>query len=204
MREITIRKANISDTRYFSKLVILSAPYFPLLFGRKIKIVLEYLFSSSGNLFSHEHVYFGVINTKRAGMILSYSWQTKKKENLRTGLLLFILLFRYIGIDILNKLPVMMKFNATVGKLNEEEYYISNIAVFHEFRRRGIGKKLMLIAENNARISNAKRVVLDVERDNISAITLYKQLGYQIVEEFSIPLNRYETLYFYRMIKGIR
>ncbi len=195
---IAIEKANISDAKYFSELILVSAPYFPLLFGRKIKTVLEYLFSSQDNLFSYKHVYFGTINTKKAGMILSYNYQTKKKENLRTG----ILLLRYVGVNILTKLLILMKFNATVGRLDKEEYYISNIATFSEFRGMGIGKKLMLVAEDDAKRNNAKRIVLDVEKENITAITFYKKLGYQRTKEFSIPLGK-DILHFYRMTKKL-
>ena len=199
MRNITVRKANINDARYFSELVLLSAPYFPILFGTKIKVVLEHLFSSSGNLFSYEHVYFGTINKRIASMILGYSWKDKKREDLRTG----FLLLKYVGVRILNKLPVLLKFNATVGRLNEGEYYISNIATFHKFRGNGIGKRLMLIAENEARMSSANRIVLDVEKDNIGAISFYKKLGYKVVNEFLIPFQRYKPLHFYRMAKEI-
>ena len=195
---ITIKKANISDAKYFSELILVSAPYFPLLFGQKVKTILEYMFFSPGNLFSYKHVYFGTIDTKKAGMILSYSYQTKKKENLRTGLLLL----RYVGVNILTKLPILMKFNATVGRLDKEEYYISNIATFPKFRGMGVGKKLMLVAEDDAKRNNTKRIILDVEKENITAITFYKKLGYQTAKEFSIPLGK-EVLHFYRMIKKL-
>ena len=55
---ITTRKAIIADDKDFAELVLVSAPYFQILFGDKIKIVLQGLFRCPANLFSFEHVYF--------------------------------------------------------------------------------------------------------------------------------------------------
>lgn len=41
---ITVRKANIDDNKDFTELMLLSAPFFPNLFGEKIKKVLQDLF----------------------------------------------------------------------------------------------------------------------------------------------------------------
>lgn len=197
---IMVRRSTLDDDKDFAKLFLISAPFFQILFGRRVKAVLQDLFGYSSNLFSLEHVYFAEIEGKKAGMILGYDWRVKERENLRTGLLLF----KKIGFSILGKLSSLMKFNATIGKLHDGEYYISNIAIYPTYRGMGIGKRLMLEAENEAKIAGVKRIVLDVEKENIIAMNFYKELGYDTVNDISIPLQKDKILHLYRMIKEIR
>jgi len=82
---ITIRRGALEDSKNFAELMLMSAPYFPILFGNRIKIVLQELFCCHANLFSFEHVHFAEIDGEKVGMILGYDWQVKKLENLRTG-----------------------------------------------------------------------------------------------------------------------
>jgi len=109
-----------------------------------------------------------------------------------------------IGVSILGKLSLFIKFNATVGKLKSGEYYISNIAVYPNYRGMGVGKRMMFESEHEAKMVGAERIVLDVEKDNIKAVTVYKKMGCEVIKEFSIPLWKDKILHFYRMIKEAR
>ncbi|MGC8870810.1 MAG: GNAT family N-acetyltransferase, partial [Brevinematia bacterium] len=164
-----------------------------------IKSVLKILFRSPSNLFSFEHTYFVEVNNKKAGMVLAYGWQEEKEEDFRTG----FLFFKNLGFSLLIKLPILLKLNNTVGKLGRGEYYISNLSVYPSFRRLGIGKMLISECEKIAKYSGAKKIVLDVEKDNTNAISFYKKLDYTIVKEFSIPFITGRNLEFYRMIKTV-
>ncbi|MFN3551345.1 MAG: GNAT family N-acetyltransferase [Endomicrobiia bacterium] len=197
---IMIRKSNFDDKKDFAELVLLSAPFLPILFSERIKDILQELFCYRSNLFSFEHVLFADIYGEKAGMILGYNWQTKTRESLRIG----FFLFKKIGFSILRKLSLLIKFNSTVGKLNNGEYYISNIATYPEFRGFGVGKRLMFETEHKAKMVGAEKIVLDVEKDNIGAITFYKKLGYETLKEFSISLQKNKILYFNRMTKEVR
>lgn len=196
---ITVRKATLDDNKGFAELLLLSAPYFQFIFGDKTRIVLQNLFRYRSNLFSFEHVYFAEVDGKKAGMILGYDRQTKRKEDLKTG----YMLFKEIGVNILGKFLLLMKFNTTVGKVCKDEYYISNIATYPQFRGKGVGKRLIFEAAQEAKLFSAKRIVLDVEKNNISAIKLYGKLGYKMTKSFSIPLQRDKVLYLNRMIKEV-
>lgn len=68
----------------------------------------------------------------------------------------------------------------------------------------GIGKRLIIEAEYEARRLKVGKMILDVEKDNIKAINLYRRLNYKIIGEYTIPLKGSETLRFYRMIKTLR
>lgn len=194
-----IRKAIPEDGLDFSRLLLLSAPYFPAIFGTGIEMSIAQIFRHRGNLFSFKHVYFAEIDGENAGMILSYSWRDKKRENLKTGILLFI----KSGFKMLSNVQTFMKLNSTVGRLEDSQYYISNIAVYPQFRRGGIGKQLMSVVEHNAREIGAENMVLDVEYENSPAIRLYENLGYKGVEEFLVPLKNGRRLHFLRMVKKI-
>jgi len=195
-----VRKANKDDSLGFAELLLLSAPYFPILFGDKIKSVLQYLFEDYANLFSFENTYIIESNDEIAGMLLGYTWQEKSRENLKTG----FLLFKKLGISLLGKYSILKKFNKTIGEFNKDEYYISNIAIHPRFRGAGLGRELIFEAEKNAKIIGVKRMILDVEKDNLEAIGFYKKLGYIKIKDFQISLQQDVILHFYRMAKKIQ
>ena len=197
---INIRAANKNDREDFAELLLLSASYFPIVFGRDIKNVLKKLFCHSENLFSFNHVYFAEINQKSAAMMLGYDSHTKARENFRTG----ILLFKETGIKLLGKLSMLLKMNNTVGKLPSNTYYISNIATYPEYRGMSIAKQLMLFAEGEAKKANVKIMLLDVESENFPASNLYKKLGYKKIDEFKVLLQKSRVLHFDRMMKEIK
>ena len=197
---INIRVANKNDREDFAELLLLSASYFPIVFGENIKNVSKNLFCHCGNLFSFEHVYFTEIDQKNAAMMLSYDSVTKDNENLRTG----FLLFRETGIKLLGKLSMLLKMNNTVGKLPSNTYYISNIATYPEYRGMSIAKQLMLFAEGEAKKANVKIMLLDVESENFPASNLYKKLGYKKIDEFKVLLQKSRVLHFDRMMKEIK
>jgi len=197
---ITIRRGALEDSKNFAELMLISAPYFVILLGNKIEAVLQNIFRCRSNLFSFEHVYFAEVDGEKTGMILGYDWQVKKRESLRTG----FLLFKEIGVSILCKFSTLMKFNATLGKVCDGEYYISNIAIYPQYRGEGLGKRLILEAERAVKTVGAEKMVLDVEKENIGAINFYRKFGYKVIKEFSISLQRNKILNFYRMTKQIK
>jgi len=52
------------------------------------------------------------------------------------------------------------------------------LAVFPEFRRRGLAKRLLIAAEKNARAAGATAMALTVSRDNEGARALYLMSGF--------------------------
>lgn len=58
---------------------------------------------------------------------------------------------------------------------------ISSIAIVPEWRRKGIGKTLMLELESRFKADGIKIVLLEVDLGNSAAINLYKNLGYGVV-----------------------
>ena len=60
-----------------------------------------------------------------------------------------------------------------------DELQIGNIAVTKDFRRKGIGEKLMLRILEEAEKKGCHRITLDVRESNLTAINLYKKLGFE-------------------------
>ncbi|EFJ26500.1 hypothetical protein SELMODRAFT_97255 [Selaginella moellendorffii] len=64
--------------------------------------------------------------------------------------------------------------------------YVSNVAVRHEFRRRGIAKRLLTQSEQVARGWGCRSIALHCDACNGAAVALYKSQGYRRVP---VPLN---------------
>lgn len=60
------------------------------------------------------------------------------------------------------------------------EAYITNIAVFDEYRKLGIGRKLLKTAADNAKSRDCEFITLEVRESNINAISLYESENFKI------------------------
>jgi ribosomal protein S18 acetylase RimI-like enzyme len=196
---IIIRRAVLNDDKDFSELLLMTAHFLPLLFGDKINSVLQNLFNYHSNLFSHDHVWFAEVDGEKVGMILGYDWKTKRRDNLKTGFLLFI----KIGFSFIGKIIPLLKFDRTVGNISDGEYYISNIATHEKFRGQGVGRELIRMAEKEAEMTGCKTIMLDVEKENTGAISFYERQGFKPTKEFSISLQKDRVLNFARMSKEV-
>lgn len=198
----------------FVNLILLSAPYFKKFFGKNVEFMFKKMFCLKNNLFSFENTFFIEIDGKIAGMILGYNGKMKFKKDLYTGLLMI----KFLKFDFFKNLKGFLKFNKIVGKLKTNQFYISNIAVYPEFRKRGFGKLLMIEIEKSIKQSSVeeklmkknkysknkiKSIILDVEKENTKAIRFYKNLGYKIKDEFNIKIKSSMEINLYRMGKDI-
>ncbi len=63
-----------------------------------------------------------------------------------------------------------------------DRYYISNIAVQRDYRRKGIARQLVRAALDELRAHSARWALLNVRPNNSGAIALYKEFGFQEIE----------------------
>lgn len=175
---IIVRKGLPEDAQDFANLMLLSAPtLFFNIYGPEAKSVIRYLFRQRKNLFSFEHSYFIEKDGVKAGMIIGYDWKTVRDEKWRTGLLLI----KYMRYKFFAKILLLLKAKNIVGKVEDNEYYISNVAVYPEFRDNKLGTNLLSKIEKEAKRCNAEKSTLDVETNNQNAIRLYKRIGYSVI-----------------------
>ena len=197
---IIIRKGFPEDAQGFTNLILLSEPgLFPAVFGSKVKNVLQSLFRQQRNLFSFEHSYFIEVDDKKAGMILGYGWKNRQREEWRTGLLLI----KYMKLGFFARIPALLMALHLVGRAEDNEYYISNVAVYPEFRGAKLGTNLILKMEEEAKSSGAGKIVLDVGIDNEGVIRLYNRLGYSVVSKPMRAKISGESFAFFRMRKKL-
>jgi GNAT superfamily N-acetyltransferase len=74
-------------------------------------------------------------------------------------------------------LPEAFKPYLELEALGAGTWIITVMAVFPEYRGRGLGAALLLEAENYARRSGARQMSLIVESDNDAAVRLYRRCG---------------------------
>jgi len=200
-QNLTIHKGNIENSCDFAQLIVISAPqFFPVLLGSHLNNFMENTYQKPGNLFSHQHTWFLEIQSKIIGMILGYTGDVKRNEELPTGLLFFK---HFIKHGLLQKMVFLLRTQKFFPKVESDDFYISNLAVFPEYQNHGIGTYLLKIAETEALNNRCTNMVLDVEAENQKAIKLYQKKGY-FMESKSPSLQLGESQFqFIRMKKHL-
>ena len=64
----------------------------------------------------------------------------------------------------------------------EGRIHLFHIYVDKEYRRKGIGKKLILKAEEQGKKTNAKTLTLNIVSGNAEAVLLYEKMGFKLIE----------------------
>jgi ribosomal protein S18 acetylase RimI-like enzyme len=72
--------------------------------------------------------------------------------------------------------------------------HISNLVVHPSYRRRGIGKGLMVAVEGAARRRGYGAITIGVDRGNNYARALYERRGYRFVKDVNAPWGLVHTL----------
>ena len=62
-----------------------------------------------------------------------------------------------------------------------DEGYITNVAVFPEYRRRGVAGQIIAVFDNFARGNRLAFLTLEVRPSNAAAIALYQSFGFEAV-----------------------
>ncbi|MEJ5228839.1 MAG: GNAT family N-acetyltransferase [Pseudothermotoga sp.] len=179
-----IVKGKIEYVENFIDLVIMTGERFlAATFGKNFRKMLEILYQSSGNLFSHECSVFAVENDVVLGLAHGYSYDYAKKWRLRTGKLIL----QQTG---LFKLASLLKIDRILGKHSPGEFYLSNLAVYPQYRKMGIGKLLLEEIFKIALENRCDRIVLDVESENHVARNLYHKLGFEDEHESQLQISK--------------
>ena len=71
---------------------------------------------------------------------------------------------------------------------DKEYVYLDDLSVTNEYRNKGIGTKLIKIAEEYAKEINIPAICFHVEKTNTNALRLYQRLGYNVYQD---QKNRY-------------
>jgi ribosomal protein S18 acetylase RimI-like enzyme len=203
---ITIRRAQQQDAPIAAELISVSMDRFgdaALGFGDHARMLhhLERLFAQKYNRLSHDACWLAELDSHPAGALLAYpGWQYGSRSR-RMGLQIF----RAYGLAGGLRL-IAWSFPLAAGKETErDEFYISNIATAPLAQRKGVGARLMALAEEMAVTAGLRKCSLIVELDNTRAQAFYHKLGYTIIATINTPhlKERYHTAGYHRMVKKI-
>lgn len=163
--------------------------------GYATEVALMRLFSLNAGRFGFEKAFVAEWNHRPLGMLVAFPGA----DSLRLSLSVVRYLPRALGWTMFG---FMARGLSLAGNKEAEadEYHISNIAVLPAAQGHGLGKHLLLHAEEQARALGLKKVSLLVSLKNDAAQKLYKRFGYRIVftRRNKNPFNSY-----HRMVKDI-
>lgn len=195
--EIILRDARPGDEDAFYAFLIASTPEWETLLGEDTRDMVAHVFSKRGNLYSFQHARMAEVNGSAAGMLLGYDWRFKQEQTLVTGMLML----GRIRVTRLGMLPAFLSGASNIGRVDEGEFFISNIAAVPAFQGRGVGAALLNDAAQRARSRGANALVLEVKESNRRAVRFYEKHGFEIDSEFTTNINGPE--YLFRMIKNL-
>ena len=76
----------------------------------------------------------------------------------------------------------------------EGRIYLFHIYVDKEYRRKGIGKKLILKAEEQGKKTKAKALTLNIVSGNSEAVALYEKMGFKLIESKNKKMKMKKTV----------
>lgn len=162
--------------------------------------LLAGLFSLKGNRFSWDITNVANWDEEPAGMLVSFPGWEITRRNLATG----VGLFKLCGLLDLLRLAVRSMSIAKCVETYRNEYYVSNLAVFPNLQRRGLGSFLLAYAEDKAQSAGLKKCSLIVDTENLGARRLYERCGYQVVFTKTYPGPAAEAhAGYHRMVKEL-
>jgi ribosomal protein S18 acetylase RimI-like enzyme len=161
--------------------------------------LLKRLFREKSNRFSHQFTEVATLSGEVTGLVIAYSGRSMKSLELpmalslvkASGVLGFI---RFVK----RAFPLF-----EVKEVENDEYFISNIAVLSAYQGQGLGKYLLSQAEKTAREQGFKKISLTVDVENRHAFSLYKRIGFNVIETVEIKSLQRHIGYsgFHRMAK---
>jgi ribosomal protein S18 acetylase RimI-like enzyme len=186
--EIIFRLAQPGDAPTAAALIHLSSGEFgTALFGLDDPAleerILSGLFTLRGSRFSYE---WGEV-AEQAGKVIGLLLAVPGDEILRLNLGLFRQALRLYGVKrglrfVRRALPM-----ASFKEVEHGELMVGNLAVMPEMQGRGIGRRMLTRAEDQARRMGLKHMTLTVDLHNPGARRLYISAGYTLDRTFLTP-----------------
>lgn len=142
---------------------------------KAIQKVIKIFYQQPNNIFSFQNVNIAEEANGVAGLILSYPSDYYEQLNK-------LIVEKLPGIyqsdteNFKNKVVPLFK----TKEAKSGEYYIDSLAVYPQYRSHGVGSKLLKVAHLKSRKQGIKKTSLIVKTENVTALSLYKKLGYSV------------------------
>ncbi len=196
---ITIRPARPDDAPLAAAVFRLSldhlADYLFGADGRATEVALIRLFSQDAGRFGYGLAFVAELHRQPLGMLVAFPGA----DVTRLSLSIAKHLPRALGWGMFGFVARGLRLAGGI-EAEVDEYYISNLGVLPAAQGHGLGKHLLLHADEQARALGLTKCSLLVALDNKMALRLYKRHGYQIVftRQDKNPINSY-----HRMVKQL-
>lgn len=197
--------------RQLARLIILSGPnlfeYIYKKTGQDLEDFILYSICNSGSPLYYKNIIDISHEESVRGMILVLPGkEIKDKSKNEIGLFRKFHVNTWEFLKYTLKIIWRMRVMLYYPKIMDDEWFISNLAVFEQYQNNGIASELLNKAEARVRASSGSKISLFVELDNERAISLYTKCGYEILSTHKFPqnYNKYQLDGFYKMIKNIK
>jgi ribosomal protein S18 acetylase RimI-like enzyme len=161
--------------------------------------LLKRLFRKKSNRFSYQFTKVTVLSGEVTGLVIAYSGRLMKSLEFPMALHLIK------ASGVLGSMRFIKRAFPLFGvkEVENDEYFISNIAVLPAWQGKGVGKYLLSQVEKTAREKGFNKISLTVDVENEHAFSLYKQTGFNVIETVEIEFLQKHIGYsgFYRMAK---
>lgn len=167
--------------------------------AQQAREMLQRLFRVKSNRFSYQFTQVATLSGEVTGLAVAYSGRVMKALELpmawhllRAGGIVGFARF------IRRALPMF-----SVKETENDQYFISNIAVLPAHQRQGIGQQLLAQAEQTARAQGFNQIALTVDVENEHALSLYLRTGFSVMNTVEIKALARRIGYggFHRMLK---
>lgn len=144
--------------------------------------MLHRLYQRKNNRASYRFAYIAAWNGQDVGLLLAYPGRLLQRLNWVTGLHLA----QIFGLDGTMRVARRQPVYGDLIETEEDEFYISNVAVLAGFQGHGVGKTLMDFSETLAHMNGLKKCSLIVAYGHENAHRLYEKIGYETVRQHDI------------------
>lgn len=159
-------------------------------------------FRYANNRFSHRVAHVAEVDGQVAGLLLAYPGRDLRRLMVPMALQMWSL---YNFWDIL-RLSLRARMAAGGEECLPDEFFIAQLAVLPTFRKRGIGRALLVKADELGRAARLDKCSLCVDIDNPAAQKLYESHGYRVIKTISTPWlkDKLNTRGYRRMVKSLK
>lgn len=119
---------------------------------------LEDFFRREGNRFSYQNIQVATHNAEVVGLVLNFAGRDEPQLNAAVG-------------------------SRLEREAADDEWYVDALAVLLNWKHRGIGTRLMITAEQQARQHRYANMALSVAPENTVALALYAKLHYEVTRQ---------------------
>ena len=161
--------------------------------------ILTRLFREKSNRFSFQYTQVATLSGDVIGLVIAYSGRLMKSLGLPTAISLiraggFLGFIRFLK----RAFPLF-----GIKEAENDEYFISHIAVLSAHQGQGLGKYMLSQIEKTARKQGFNKISLSVDVKNEHAFSLYSQIGFNMIETIKIKSLQKQMGYsgFHRMVK---